>query len=419
VSSRAGRPRALTARGDVRDLRSRDLPHKSFGDHEVLRAVDLRRAPLGEVSVVIVAVRVGIDRCGAASTCWRSPPAARSWWTAHEIRPTARSTTPAARWAWLFQTVQPVSAPRNSCWDNLTVAPRRALRPRAADADDPHRAAKPGPGRASPSGERLPGQLSGGQQQRVAIAQGADVSASVMTVRRAHLGAGPERRATCSTSCARSHAEGMTTERGRPRDPVRREVADRCGSSTRAHLTRDRAAAEVIGDGTSAPQLPGPRAADRLTQLFLDLRPSLVRRSGPGRHAAHNQRSSRGTERLGAEVGRRLARCAAAAPGQGSADRRASGSPGSAGRRPSGTERRPDRATGKVPPRSAWRCSAASTQRQPETLQGGRRTTRRMPRRPTASAHRAERRAHRHPRVAQQRVQLGLVEASSVGRSSQ
>ncbi|MCJ7712801.1 MAG: amino acid ABC transporter ATP-binding protein [Chloroflexi bacterium] len=152
--------------GEVRPALSIQGMHKSFGDLEVLRGIDLEVAE-HEVIALIGASGSGKSTLLRCINLIEPIDAGRILIEGDEI--TARDVKVdliRRRIGIVFQAFN--LFPHMSVLDNVTLAPRKVLRRPAADAERDAQALLERFGLAEKAGE-FPDRLSGGQQQRVAI----------------------------------------------------------------------------------------------------------------------------------------------------------------------------------------------------------------------------------------------------------
>ncbi len=152
--------------GEVRAALSIQGLHKSFGDLEVLRGIDLEVAE-HEVIALIGASGSGKSTLLRCINLIEPIDAGRILIEGDEI--TARDVKVdliRRRIGIVFQAFN--LFPHMSVLDNVTLAPRKVLRQPAADAERAAKALLERFGLAEKAGE-FPDRLSGGQQQRVAI----------------------------------------------------------------------------------------------------------------------------------------------------------------------------------------------------------------------------------------------------------
>jgi len=235
-----------TAAGDAADdavIRVTDL-HKSFGAHEVLRGVDLtvRR---GEVVCVIGPSGSGKSTLLRCVNLLEEPTSGSIVVDGQEITdPDCEIDDARRRMGMVFQQFNLFS--HLNVLDNLTIAPRRALGRKRAEAERTARANLARVGLAERE-SAFPGQLSGGQQQRVAIARALTMQPTVMLFDEPTSSLDPELVGDVLDVMRSLAREGMTMMVVTHEIQFAREVADRVLFIDGGRIVEQGPPAEVIG----------------------------------------------------------------------------------------------------------------------------------------------------------------------------
>jgi len=235
-----------TAAGDAADdavIRVIDL-HKSFGAHEVLRGVDLtvRR---GEVVCVIGPSGSGKSTLLRCVNLLEEPTSGSIVVDGQEITdPDCEIDDARRRMGMVFQQFNLFS--HLNVLDNLTIAPRRALGRKRAEAERTARANLARVGLAERE-SAFPGQLSGGQQQRVAIARALTMQPTVMLFDEPTSSLDPELVGDVLDVMRSLAREGMTMMVVTHEIQFAREVADRVLFIDGGRIIEQGPPAEVIG----------------------------------------------------------------------------------------------------------------------------------------------------------------------------
>ena len=193
-------------------------------------------------------------RCCGASTCWRSPRAARSSSTGGEMTDPDCDIDAARRSVGMVFQGFNLFAHLNVL-ANLTIAQRRVLgREQGRGRED--RAGQPGEGGSRRQGVRpVPAQLSGGQQQRVAIARALSMDPDVMLFDEPTSALDPELVGEVLGVMRTLAGEGMTMLVVTHEIQFAREVADRVLFMDGGKIVENGPPSEVIGN----PQQPRTR----------------------------------------------------------------------------------------------------------------------------------------------------------------
>jgi polar amino acid transport system ATP-binding protein len=168
---------------EIRDL------HKSFGDNEVLRGIDLDVDP-GQVVCIIGASGSGKSTLLRCVNRLEEPTSGRITIEGVEITdPDVDVDAVRRRIGMVFQQFN--LFPHLTVMRNLTIAQRRVLRRPAGEADEVARRMLERVG-LSDKAEAYPAHLSGGQQQRVAIARSLCMNPDMMLFDEATSALDPE-----------------------------------------------------------------------------------------------------------------------------------------------------------------------------------------------------------------------------------
>jgi polar amino acid transport system ATP-binding protein len=222
----------------------RDL-HKSFGDHEVLRGIDLE-VRRGEVVCVIGPSGSGKSTLLRCVNLLEEPTSGTIVVDDTEITDPDCEIDDARRaMGMVFQQFNLFT--NLDVLGNLTVAPRRVLGLDRAEAETRARANLARVGLTEK--ERAhPGQLSGGQQQRVAIARALTMEPSVMLFDEPTSALDPELVGDVLDVMRSLAEEGMTMMVVTHEIQFAREVADRVLFIDEGRIIEQGPPAEVIGD---------------------------------------------------------------------------------------------------------------------------------------------------------------------------
>ena len=163
--------------------------HKSFGDNEVLKGIDLD-VDLGQVVCIIGASGSGKSTLLRCVNLLEQPTAGQIFIEGDEItHPDADVDAVRRRIGMVFQQFN--LFPHLTVLRNLTIAQRRVLRRSAAEADEVAHRMLERVGLSDKAGA-YPAHLSGGQQQRVAIARSLCMSPDMMLFDEATSALDPE-----------------------------------------------------------------------------------------------------------------------------------------------------------------------------------------------------------------------------------
>jgi polar amino acid transport system ATP-binding protein len=222
----------------------RDL-HKSFGDHEVLRGIDLE-VRRGEVVCVIGPSGSGKSTLLRCVNLLEEPTSGTIVVDDTEItHPDCEIDDARRAMGMVFQQFNLFT--NLDVLGNLTVAPRRVLGLDRAEAETRARANLARVGLTEK--ERAhPGQLSGGQQQRVAIARALTMEPSVMLFDEPTSALDPELVGDVLDVMRSLAEEGMTMMVVTHEIQFAREVADRVLFIDEGRIIEQGPPAEVIGN---------------------------------------------------------------------------------------------------------------------------------------------------------------------------
>ncbi|GLY72169.1 amino acid ABC transporter ATP-binding protein [Actinoallomurus iriomotensis] len=223
---------------EVRDL------HKSFGDLEVLRGIDLE-VGAGEVVCVIGPSGSGKSTLLRCVNLLEQPTSGTVVVDGVELTdPECDIDAVRRRIGMVFQQFN--LFPHLSVLANVTVAQRKVLRRSAAEAEKTARANLERVGLADKV-DAYPAQLSGGQQQRVAIARALAMGPAVMLFDEPTSALDPELVGDVLAVMRSLAVEGMTMMVVTHEMSFAREVADRVVFMDGGVIVEEGPAAEVIG----------------------------------------------------------------------------------------------------------------------------------------------------------------------------
>jgi polar amino acid transport system ATP-binding protein len=223
---------------EVRDL------HKSFGDLEVLRGIDLE-VEAGEVVCVIGPSGSGKSTLLRCVNLLEAPTSGTVIVDGVELTdPECDLDAVRRRIGMVFQQFN--LFPHLSALGNVTIAQRKVLRRSAAEADKAARVNLERVG-LSDKIDAYPAQLSGGQQQRVAIARALAMGPSVMLFDEPTSALDPELVGDVLAVMRGLAVEGMTMMVVTHEMSFAREVADRVIFMDGGVIVEEGPAAEVIG----------------------------------------------------------------------------------------------------------------------------------------------------------------------------
>ncbi|NLE70705.1 MAG: amino acid ABC transporter ATP-binding protein [Actinomycetales bacterium] len=198
--------------------------HKSFGDREVLKGIDLEVAQ-GEVVCIIGASGSGKSTLLRCVNLLEQPTAGTVEVLGVEVtHPDVDIDRVRARVGMVFQQFN--LFPHRTVLDNCTLAQRTVLRRRRAEAEAVARKNLAHVGLADRAGS-LPSQLSGGQQQRVAIARALSMDPALLLFDEPTSALDPELVGEVLTVMRQLADEGMTMLVVTHEMAFAREVADR------------------------------------------------------------------------------------------------------------------------------------------------------------------------------------------------
>jgi polar amino acid transport system ATP-binding protein len=227
---------------EVRDL------HKSFGDLEVLRGIDLEVAA-GEVVCVIGPSGSGKSTLLRCVNLLEAPSSGTVIVDGVELTDAECDLDAVRRRiGMVFQQFN--LFPHLSVLANVTIAQRKVLRRSAAEAQKVARANLERVGLADKI-DAYPAQLSGGQQQRVAIARALAMGPSVMLFDEPTSALDPELVGDVLGVMRRLALDGMTMMVVTHEMSFAREVADRVIFMDGGVIVEEGPAAEVIGAPSS------------------------------------------------------------------------------------------------------------------------------------------------------------------------
>jgi polar amino acid transport system ATP-binding protein len=223
---------------EVRDL------HKSFGDLEVLRGIDLE-VEAGEVVCVIGPSGSGKSTLLRCVNLLEAPTSGTVIVDGVELTdPECDLDAVRRRIGMVFQQFN--LFPHLSVLANVTIAQRKVLRRSAAEAEKVARVNLERVG-LSDKVDAYPAQLSGGQQQRVAIARALAMGPSVMLFDEPTSALDPELVGDVLAVMRGLAVEGMTMIVVTHEMSFAREVADRVIFMDGGVIVEEGPAAEVIG----------------------------------------------------------------------------------------------------------------------------------------------------------------------------
>jgi polar amino acid transport system ATP-binding protein len=227
---------------EVRDL------HKSFGDLEVLRGIDLEVAA-GEVVCVIGPSGSGKSTLLRCVNLLEEPTSGKVTVDGVELTdPECDIDAVRRRIGMVFQQFN--LFPHLSALANVTIAQRKVLRRSAAEAEKAARANLERVG-LSDKVDAYPAQLSGGQQQRVAIARALAMGPSVMLFDEPTSALDPELVGDVLAVMRGLAVDGMTMMVVTHEMTFAREVADRVVFMDSGVIVEEGPAAEMIGSPAS------------------------------------------------------------------------------------------------------------------------------------------------------------------------
>ena len=223
---------------EVRDL------HKSFGDLEVLRGIDLE-VEAGEVVCVIGPSGSGKSTLLRCVNLLEAPTSGTVIVDGAELTdPESDLDAVRRRIGMVFQQFN--LFPHLSVLGNVTIAQRKVLRRSAAEAEKAARVNLERVG-LSDKIDAYPAQLSGGQQQRVAIARALAMGPSVMLFDEPTSALDPELVGDVLAVMRGLAIEGMTMMVVTHEMSFAREVADRVIFMDGGVIVEEGPAAELIG----------------------------------------------------------------------------------------------------------------------------------------------------------------------------
>jgi polar amino acid transport system ATP-binding protein len=227
---------------EVRDL------HKSFGDLEVLRGIDLE-VGAGEVVCVIGPSGSGKSTLLRCVNLLEEPTSGTVTVDGVELTdPECDIDAVRRRIGMVFQQFN--LFPHLSALANVTIAQRKVLRRSAAEAEKVARANLERVG-LSDKVDAYPAQLSGGQQQRVAIARALAMGPSVMLFDEPTSALDPELVGDVLAVMRGLAVDGMTMMVVTHEMTFAREVADRVIFMDGGVIVEEGPAAELIGSPAS------------------------------------------------------------------------------------------------------------------------------------------------------------------------
>ncbi|WP_329257636.1 amino acid ABC transporter ATP-binding protein [Actinoallomurus sp. NBC_01490] len=218
--------------------------HKSFGDLEVLRGIDLE-VGAGEVVCVIGPSGSGKSTLLRCVNLLEQPTSGKVVVDGVELTdPECDIDAVRRRIGMVFQQFN--LFPHLSVMDNVTIAQRKVLRRSAGEAEKIARANLERVGLADKIGA-YPAQLSGGQQQRVAIARALAMGPAVMLFDEPTSALDPELVGDVLAVMRSLALDGMTMMVVTHEMSFAREVADRVVFMDGGVIVEEGPAAEVIG----------------------------------------------------------------------------------------------------------------------------------------------------------------------------
>jgi polar amino acid transport system ATP-binding protein len=227
---------------EVREL------HKSFGDLEVLRGIDLE-VGTGEVVCVIGPSGSGKSTLLRCVNLLEAPTSGSVTVDGVELTdPECDIDAVRRRIGMVFQQFN--LFPHLSVLGNVTIAQRKVLRRSAAEAEEVARTNLERVG-LSDKIDAYPAQLSGGQQQRVAIARALAMGPSVMLFDEPTSALDPELVGDVLAVMRGLAVEGMTMMVVTHEMTFAREVADRVVFMDGGVIVEEGPAADVIGSPAS------------------------------------------------------------------------------------------------------------------------------------------------------------------------
>jgi len=226
--------------------------HKSFGDNEVLKGIDMEVAP-GEVVCLIGASGSGKSTLLRCVNRLETPNAGTITVGEHEAtHPDVNLDAMRRQIGMVFQQFN--LFPHLSVLENCTITPRRVLGQSKAEAEAEALEQLDTVG-LKHLADRRPDQLSGGQQQRVAIARALTMKPQLMLFDEPTSALDPETVGDVLASMRKLAQAGMTMLVVTHEMGFAREVADRVVFMDQGLVVEEGPAAEVIGD----PQQPRTR----------------------------------------------------------------------------------------------------------------------------------------------------------------
>ncbi|WP_083504620.1 amino acid ABC transporter ATP-binding protein [Nesterenkonia jeotgali] len=233
--------------------------HKSFGDNEVLKGIDMSVAP-GEVVCLIGASGSGKSTLLRCVNRLETPNAGTITVGEHEAtHPDVNLDAMRRQIGMVFQQFN--LFPHLSVLENCTITPRRVLGQSKTEAEAEAMAQLDAVGLKHLS-ERRPDQLSGGQQQRVAIARALTMKPQLMLFDEPTSALDPETVGDVLASMRKLAQAGMTMLVVTHEMGFAREVADRVVFMDQGLVVEEGPAMAVIGD----PQQP--RTQDFLRRVL-------------------------------------------------------------------------------------------------------------------------------------------------------
>ncbi|MFJ8076320.1 amino acid ABC transporter ATP-binding protein [Streptomyces sp. NPDC096176] len=219
--------------------------HKSFGDNQVLRGIDLDIAR-GEVVCVIGPSGSGKSTLLRCVNLLEEPSAGQVFVGGTEVTDLDVDIDAVRRRiGMVFQQFN--LFPHVSVTENLTLPQRRVLRRDKAKALEVARRNLERVG-LSDKADAYPSQLSGGQQQRVAIARALSMGPEVMLFDEPTSALDPELVGDVLAVMRQLAAEGMTMMVVTHEMSFAREVADRVVFMDGGVIVEEGSAAQVVGD---------------------------------------------------------------------------------------------------------------------------------------------------------------------------
>ncbi|MBE1515393.1 amino acid ABC transporter ATP-binding protein [Nesterenkonia halotolerans] len=233
--------------------------HKSFGDNEVLKGIDMEVAP-GEVVCLIGASGSGKSTLLRCVNRLENPNAGTITVGEHEAtHPDVNLDAMRRQIGMVFQQFN--LFPHLSVLENCTITPRRVLGQSKAESEAEAMAQLDTVGLKHLS-DRRPDQLSGGQQQRVAIARALTMKPQLMLFDEPTSALDPETVGDVLASMRKLAEAGMTMLVVTHEMGFAREVADRVVFMDQGLVVEEGPATDVIGN----PQQP--RTQDFLRRVL-------------------------------------------------------------------------------------------------------------------------------------------------------